>query len=184
MNRTIIKPLIFTSNAKSSTISILVRTGTLHPSSNEPHVIDKGVDDLSLRDGFNFPIFLHRLLSRPDLEKFEPPTLQIENSSTLGAERDASELRSEKNSTGNGDDREGVGECVENPGREWIKALASLKKGSIALGALTTDDNASKLVKWEEFKDIAVFQYRCGNYTLERGRIDGSEIGEGRCRAE
>src|SRR5579859_5041150 len=112
VNRTTIKPFTFTSHKKTSIISILVRTGTpqLSPSSssttNKPQfIIDKGIQDLSLRDGHLHPVFLQPLLS-------PPPHLEPRNPIHTS-------------NPDHSDKPDDTPVAVGNPGKQWISALAS-----------------------------------------------------------
>jgi len=49
------------------------------------------------------------------------------------------------------------------PGKKWITALAGLGRGSVALAEGTVWEKECRLVKWTEYKEIVLFQYRCGN---------------------
>ena len=70
VSRTTIRPFMFTTNSRPSTLDILVRTGTMLPL-KKPARAEKGLDDVSSRDIYCRPVLLAPLLERPDLARFE-----------------------------------------------------------------------------------------------------------------
>ena len=57
------------------------------------------------------------------------------------------------------------------PGKKWITALAGLGRGSVALAEGTICEKDCRLVKWMEYKEIVLFQYRCGIIPLFGGEF-------------
>jgi hypothetical protein len=67
VSRTMVRPFKFTSNSKTSLVEILVRTGEMLPLA-KPSKAEKGLQEISTRDGLINPISLAPLLQKEELK--------------------------------------------------------------------------------------------------------------------
>lgn len=99
----------------------------------KPARAEKGLQDVSSRDGFTRPVLLAPLLQRPDLERFEPDSTPVNTSMS-----------------------------VASPAKDWVEGLNALCKGTVGLSEEKTQIKEFKRVDWQGLKDIALFRFRCG----------------------
>jgi hypothetical protein len=115
-----------------STIEILVRTGRVLPL-KRPARSEKGLQDVSSRDGFDRPVLLGPVLQDPMLNKFEL------------------------------DHRKLVAVEMENPGKDWVAGLNTLGNGTVIVAQNVVQVKETKRVDWEDLRNLVLFRYRCGN---------------------
>lgn len=139
MSRTSIRPFVFTSNQIPSRIEVLVRTGTMLPF-QKPYKSEKGLQDISSRDGNIRPILLAPLLLQqaPDLQQFEPTT-------SIHEEEQKKDVVEET-----------------NPAKDWAEGLNSLGKGTVKLSQGVVQIKEVKKVEWKDLRNIVLFRFHCG----------------------
>jgi hypothetical protein len=137
VSRTSIRPFCFTLNQVPSKIEILVRTGTILPI-KKPSKAEKGLQDVSSRDGDIYPVLLAPILQRPDLQQFEPDSTAVVP----------------------------VVEEGKNPAKDWVEGLNSLGKGTVEMSREAVPIREIKRVEWRDLTNIVLFRYHCGNCSL------------------
>lgn len=131
VSRTTIRPFMFTSKDKPSVLEILVRCGNMLPL-KKPARAEKGLCDVSLRDGKGRPVLLTPLLERPDLACFEPDPTSMYSSE------------------------------VKNPAKTWVDGLNSLGDRTVALSKDLMSIREVKRVDWKDLRNLVLFRYHCG----------------------
>jgi len=137
VSRTSIRPFCFTLNQIPSKIEILVRAGTILPF-KKPSKAEKGLQDVSSRDGDIYPVLLAPILQRPDLQHFEPDSTAV------------------------------VPVAIEekNPAKDWVEGLNSLGRGTVEMSNEVVQIKEIKRVEWRDLRNIVLFRYNCGNCSL------------------
>jgi len=93
---------------------------------------EKGLQDISSRDGFDRPVLLTPVLQDPMLNKFEP------------------------------DRQKSVPAEMENPGKDWVVGLNALGPGTVTVAQNVVQVKETKKVDWEDLRNLVLFRYRCG----------------------
>lgn len=143
VSRTSIRPFRFTLDQRPSKIEILVRTGTILPP-KKPSKAEKGLQDISSRDGIIRPTLLSPLLHHQSLEQqqFEPhPTAIVSKENKKEKEEEEEE---------------------NNPAKDWVEGLNSLGRGTVEMGTETVQIKEIKRIEWRDLRNIVLFRFHCG----------------------
>jgi hypothetical protein len=133
---------MFTSNSTPSVIEILVRTGKICPP-ERPIKSERGLKEMTGRDGVARPFFLPPLLARPDLQRFEPKseTTPVPNIKFSSPEKQRNiDLK------------------------EWMAGLNGLgEKGTVGISQTFVDLKPYPKISWEnnELRNLVVFRFHC-----------------------
>ena len=114
-------------------LEVLVRTGSLS-NPTRPLKSEKGLQDISSRDGHFRPVRLHPLLRRDDLSRFEP------------------QLQSDVPKT----------DVSTDFHKNWIVGISALGKGTIAISEEVVQTRETKRIDWKDLRNLVLFRFYCG----------------------